>query len=101
MILDTLDKLVDEIGDLVKQASTLAKMNKELLDKQECKWSCEKEAEPTLEDLREMARYIVDTDDNVLGITIKVTKARKKVKDEDDDLIADLYGKDDEKGGEE
>lgn len=97
MISDTLDKLIDEVGDLVKQAHYLARMNDELLKKQKCK----REEEPTFKDLCEMARYIVDTDDDVLGITIKVTKARKKVKDEDDDLIADLYGKDEEEGGEE
>ena len=53
---------------------------------EKCCENCECESKsPTIEDLREMARFLVDTEDNIMEINIEVTYK----KDEKEDKSAD------------
>lgn len=81
-------KNILELEDARKKIAELEAKIEELKSEKkcdcECECECDKEDPPTLKDLKELARFLVDTNDEIMGIDIEVT-LRKNEEETDAD----------------
>lgn len=79
-----------ELEDARKKIAELEAKIEELKSEKKCDCECECECAdekdpPTLKDLKELARFIVDTNDEIMGIDIEVTLRKEDETDADSD----------------
>lgn len=84
-------ELEDARKKIVELEAKLASMQPEPCKDKECKCSCEDEClccedkEPTIEDLYEMAKFLVDTTPDLMEINIETIYKNDKDEEEDDE----------------
>ena len=89
---ETFMRLIQEKKDLENQVADLktevGRLEALLADKKpesECECcKCRDESEPTLKDLYELGKYLVDTVDEIESIHIQVVRTRKKEEEDDE-----------------
>ncbi len=87
------ERLRVEISDLKTEVGRLEALLTDKKPESECEGDCEcckcreeadEECEPTLKDLYELGKYLVDTVDEIESIHIQVVRTRKKEEEDDE-----------------